>query len=115
MYTPQSAYADLTGLNSLQEVKVTARARALHEANDEVIQVSLQNPSSSLAFMVHVRAVDPKSGEDIAPIFWDDNYVSLLPGEKREVVAKYSSTEAGGKPNLMMDGWNVTPGVIPLQ
>jgi exo-1,4-beta-D-glucosaminidase len=115
VYTPQSAYADLTGLNSLQEVKVTARARALHEANDEVIQVSLQNPSSSLAFMVHVRAVDPKSGEDIAPIFWDDNYVSLLPGEKREVVAKYSSTEAGGKPNLMMDGWNVTPGVIPLQ
>ena len=115
VYTPQSAYADLTGLNSLPEAKVTATARASHEANDEVIQVSLQNPSSSLAFMVHVRAVDPKSGEDITPIFWDDNYVSLLPGERREVVAKYSSTEAAGKPNLMMDGWNITPGVIPLQ
>jgi exo-1,4-beta-D-glucosaminidase len=115
VYTPQSAYADLTGLNSLQEVKVTAAARASHEANEEVIRVSLQNPSPSVAFMVHVRAVDAKSGEDITPIFWDDNYISLLPGEKREVAARYSSTEATGKPNLMMDGWNVTPGAIPLR
>jgi exo-1,4-beta-D-glucosaminidase len=115
VYTPQSAYADLKGLNSLQVVKVTASARATHEANDEVIRVSLQNPSASLAFMVHVRAVDPKGGEDITPIFWDDNYVSLLPGEKREVAARYSSTEAAGKPNLMIEGWNVTPSAIPLQ
>jgi exo-1,4-beta-D-glucosaminidase len=115
VYTPQSAYADLTGLNSLQEAKVSAAARASHEANDEVIRVSLQNPSSSLAFMVHVHAVDPKSGEDITPIFWDDNYVSLLPGEKREMLARYSSTEAAGKPKLMVDGWNVPPAAIALE
>ena len=80
-----------------------------------MIRVSLQNPNSSLAFMVHVRAVDSKSGDDITPIFWDDNYVSLLPGEKREVVARYSSAEPAGKATLMVDGWNVTPAAIPLQ
>ena len=115
VYTPQSAYADLTGLNALKEVKVAAAARASHEGNDEVIRVSVQNPNSSLAFMVHVRAVDSKSGDDITPIFWDDNYVSLLPGEKREVVARYSSAEPAGKATLMVDGWNVTPAAIPLQ
>ena len=115
VYTPQSAYADLTGLNTLKEVKVTTSARASREAGKGVIHVSMQNPSSSLAFMVHVRAVDTKTGEDITPIFWDDNYVSLLPGERRDISAHYNSAEAPGKAKLMMDGWNVAPAAISLQ
>ncbi|HEX4489124.1 MAG TPA: beta galactosidase jelly roll domain-containing protein [Terriglobales bacterium] len=115
VYTPQSAFADMTGLNSLKEVKVTASAHASQDGNNEVVSVSLQNPSSSLAFMVRVRAVDPKSGQDVVPIFWDDNYVSLLPGEKREITAHYNSAEATGKTNLMMDGWNIASASIPVQ
>jgi exo-1,4-beta-D-glucosaminidase len=65
--------------------------------------------------MVRVWVVDSKTGQDITPIFWDDNYVSLLPGEKREITAHYSSAEAAGKATLMMDGWNLAPAAIPLQ
>jgi exo-1,4-beta-D-glucosaminidase len=114
VYTPQSAYGDLTGLNSLQEVKVNASAQASNDGKNQVVRVSLQNPSSSLAFMVRVRAVDAKTGQDIAPIFWDDNYISLLPGEKREVIAYYAPAEATGKATLMMDGWNVASTPVPI-
>jgi exo-1,4-beta-D-glucosaminidase len=114
VYTPQSAYADLSGLNTLKEVKVVTSAQAEQEGGQEVIHVSVENPSSSLAFMVRLRAVDGGTGEDIAPIFWDDNYVSLLPGEKREITARYSSREAAGKASLRVDGWNIAPAMIPL-
>ena len=41
-------------------------------------------------------------------MFWDDNYFSLLPGESREVTARFSASAAGrGKPALALGGWNV--------
>ena len=48
--------------------------------------------------------------EDLTPIFWDDNYFSLLPGEKRTVNAKFERpTGDAPKPVLVLDGWNVAP------
>jgi exo-1,4-beta-D-glucosaminidase len=47
-------------------------------------------------------------GEEILPIVWEDNYFSLLPGEKREVTASYRSSEAGtAMPAVEVSGWNV--------
>jgi len=44
------------------------------------------------------------------PVFWEDNYFSLLPGESRIVKAKFSSHAAGGRqPAVIVDGWNVAP------
>jgi exo-1,4-beta-D-glucosaminidase len=107
VYTPQSAYADLTGLNSLKPAKVTLRAIQSREGTAQVVRVIVQNPSNSLAFMVHMRLVNKNTGEDIVPIFWDDNYFSLLPGEKREVIAHFDITHDVGPAILMLDAWNV--------
>jgi exo-1,4-beta-D-glucosaminidase len=72
--------------------------------------VTLMNPGNAIAFMVHVRVTRGKGGEDITPIFWDDNYFSLLPGEKRTVTAKFRrSSQDGRKPFLVVEGWNVAP------
>ena len=39
---------------------------------------------------------------------WEDNYISLMPGEKREVSASYRASELGGaKPSVEVSGWNV--------
>src|SRR5207247_5546811 len=43
VYTPQSAYADLTGLNSLKPVKLAFRAAQSHEGSAQVVRVSVQN------------------------------------------------------------------------
>ena len=114
-YTPESAYADLTGLNTLPPVKVTVRSSMSQAGNEAVVRAFVENPSSSLAFLVHLRVAKAKSGDDVVPIFWDDNYVSLLPGEKRELSAHFASAKAGtGTLMLTVDGWNVTPASIPL-
>jgi len=40
----------------------------------------------------------------------DDNYVSLLPGESRELTARYdSSALVAMSRRLEVDGWNVAP------
>ena len=114
VYTPQSAYADLTGLNSLKPVKLSFRAAQSHEGSAQVVRVIVQNSSNSLAFMVHLRLANKNTGADIVPIFWDDNYFSLLPGEKREVGARFDAIHEVGPAVLTLDGWNVTPDQVLL-
>jgi exo-1,4-beta-D-glucosaminidase len=109
VYTPQAEFADLTGLDSLPQVSLrTSSALGNGEA-----QLTLMNPGNAIAFMVHVRVTRGKGGEDITPIFWDDNYFSLLPGEKRTVTAKFRrSSQDDRKPFLVVEGWNVAPATL---
>ena len=108
VYTPESAYADLSGLNSLPPVKLAIRGSIVQEGKEKVVRAFVENPSSSLAFMVHVRVATAKGDEDVVPIFWDDNYVSLLPGENRELTARFEAANGGdGELVLTVDGWNV--------
>jgi exo-1,4-beta-D-glucosaminidase len=47
-------------------------------------------------------------GEEILPVVWEDNYISLLPGEKREVTVTYRASELGAaKPSVEISGWNL--------
>ena len=80
-----------------------------------MVHAFVENPSSSLAFMVHLRVAKGSSGEDVVPIFWDDNYVSLMPGEKRELSARFESGKNNGEGLvLIVDGWNVVTASSPI-
>ena len=124
VYTPESSYADLTGLNNLPSTKLTVHSTISTEGTQKVVHTLVENPSSTLAFMVHLRVAksagasakdkDKENDEDVVPIFWDDNYVSLLPGEKRDLTARFDSAQAPGKLMLTVNGWNVSPSSIPL-
>jgi len=106
VYTPQAEFGDLTGLNSLPPVKLRTEA----SWGNSHARVEITNPSNAVAFMVHVRVIRSEDGQDVTPILWDDNYISLLPGEKRTVSAKFEKhTETGPatKVRLIIDGWNV--------
>ena len=49
---------------------------------DGRVHVRLRNDSQTLAFQIALRALDEHAAP-VAPAFWSDNYVSLLPGETR--------------------------------
>lgn len=108
IYTPQSAYGDLRGLSTLASAHVAAETKFSQQGSEGIVRTTVRNASPHLAFMVHLRLTD--SGEDVVPIFWDDNYFSLLPGERREVTAHFDSSKLKrGRIALAVDGWNVAP------
>jgi len=48
------------------------------------------------------------SKEPVLPVFWEDNYFSLLPKEKRVVRVEFEQKDLNGeKPLLKVEGWNV--------
>jgi exo-1,4-beta-D-glucosaminidase len=110
-YTPQTEFADFTALQDLPNASVHA---ALHPAagaeHDASFRVVVQNTGKSVAFLTRLRLVRGKERQEILPVFWKDNYISLLPGEKREVsVSVRKSDLDSAKPGLLVDGFNVAP------
>ena len=107
-YTPQKDFGDLTGLESLPQVNVETTVTAKTSAGKGTLLVRVKNPGRSVAFMVHLRLARGKGGEDVAPVLWEDNYFSMLPGEERSVAAAYDvSLLHGTDPVIEVDGFNV--------
>jgi exo-1,4-beta-D-glucosaminidase len=68
----------------------------------------LRNSGPDLAFMIRLRLIDGDSGPDITPVYWQDNYISLLPGEAREIRVAYPLPAGSGKKTMLdVGGWNV--------
>ncbi len=108
--TPLKSYADLTGLEKLPKVKLKVSSRHQTQGSEGGEIVSVKNPSSSLAFFVHLEVLKGKGGEDVHPILWQDNDFELVPGETRKVAATYRQMELGGaQPVVSVTGWNVEP------
>lgn len=105
---PQSQYADLTLLQQLPDVKLETSEKVTKKGDDTFVQVKLNNPTTNLAFMVNVDMKKKKSGESVLPVFWDENYITLLPGEKRIVSGYCHTTDLNGdKVIVVVSGWNV--------
>jgi exo-1,4-beta-D-glucosaminidase len=106
--TPTASYADYTSISQLPKVRLSESSRTEMRGEDAVTHVTLANPSKNLAFFVRLKVDRGPKGEEILPVVWEDNYISLLPGEKREITATYRAKElAGGKPGVEVSGWNV--------
>jgi exo-1,4-beta-D-glucosaminidase len=106
--TPTASYADFTEISQLPKVKLRVTDRTEHKGEDAITHVTLQNPSKNLAFFVRLKVDRGVKGEEILPVVWEDNYISLLPGEKREITATYHGSQLGtAKPAVEVSGWNV--------
>ncbi len=105
--TPTISYADFTALSQLPKVKLKVTQRSDRRGAREIMNVVIQNPSKNLAFFVRLKLNQGASGKEILPVLWQDNYISLLPGEKRELTAEYSAGGLGAaKPVVEVKGWN---------
>ena len=71
-------------MSTLPPVDLKISARTEHRGKEDITRVTIENPGKSLAFFVHLK-VNQADGEEILPVIWEDNYFSLLPGEKREL------------------------------
>jgi exo-1,4-beta-D-glucosaminidase len=104
-YTPSKGYADLTLLNSLPPAELDVTHRLETAGREGRIAVELANRSDKIAFFIELLLTDETTAEPVTPIFWQDNYVSLLPRETRTLTGTFASMER--PPILTIRGWNI--------
>jgi hypothetical protein len=51
----------------------------------------------------------------VLPAYASDNYVSLLPNERRRITVEIPATAARGGLTVTLSGWNVRSSVVPVR
>jgi len=70
--------------------------------------VTLENRSGVPAVMIRLNVVGKKDGGQILPMFYADNYFSLMPGEKKTVSLRwYEADSRGNRPEVKITGYNL--------
>lgn len=105
--TSVKEFADYTALKDMPSATVKSSAAFSSRAGTGTARVTLRNDSKVVAFFVRLQVLG-KGGQEALPVTWEDNYVSLLPGESRVISANYRVRDLhGGAPKLRVTGWNV--------
>jgi hypothetical protein len=104
---------DLTALNDLRTVTLEAKVVRRDVAGKSFFDVTLRNPGTQVAVMTHLQLRRKTSGERVLPVYYSDNYVSLVPQETRTITIEAATTDLKGEAGLVVvDGWNV--GIVPV-
>ncbi len=80
------------------------------------ITVTLRNPADGpLAFFNRVSLVDAATKQRLLPVFYTDNYISILPGESKTITLDYTPQPGAPAPLVSVRGWNVAEQFYPVK
>jgi hypothetical protein len=94
-----------------QSIGVTARARKSGE--DTRVEVVLTNQGRAPALAAKITMLDEQHAR-VLPVYYDDNYVSLLPGETRHIEV-LCPAGSGRCARVALRGWNAEPRDIAVE
>ncbi len=89
-------------------MKIEAATKMERRGSTWVLTTELHNGSAQPALMVRLKAVRERSGDRILPAIYDDNYVALMPGERRTIQTELEQADTRGeRPRMVVEGFNV--------
>ena len=118
--TDLAKWADMSALNTMPRSELDVSAQVSGSNGEKQVVITLTNPGSRVAFFVRAEITQGADGNEILPITYDDNYVTVFPHETRTVVAKFATepgkpAPGGLLPALRVEGYNVAKKVISLR
>ncbi|WP_231748773.1 sugar-binding domain-containing protein [Mycobacterium sp. M26] len=108
----QVSWADMTALNTLPKVPLDITASASDGGRE--VSVALHNPTTKIAFFERAELLTGPLADEILPIQYDDNYVTVFPGE---TVTVTGTVPDGGPPAqwVRVTGYNSAPVVVQVR
>jgi len=107
-YTPSKEFADFTQLMSMEKATINKNYSFELTGDKYIAIVTLENSSEQIAFFIELSIVNNRTKHTVLPVIWEDNYISLLPGEKRQITATFNKNNLNGAlPELAISGWNL--------
>jgi hypothetical protein len=99
---------DFRGIRSLPRFSIEAKTRVRRNGSQWEVETELSNDTNVPELMVRVKVVREKSGDLIVPAIYDDNYIALMPGERRTIhVVVEDADTRGERPRVVVKGYNV--------
>ena len=93
IYTPTIAHGDFTFINNLPKTKLMTTHNIIKGTKQTEVNVTLKNTGNHIAFFTELTLKGKTSKQWILPVFWDDNYISILPGETKSMKALINNSD----------------------
>ncbi len=101
--TPIISEANLSALQDLPPTILHVES-SWDEADGRAL-VKLTNTGAALAFFTHLKLT--KDDQELLPVFWSDNYISLMPGETRTLTVSVPNYRHRAAVEIHGEAWNV--------
>lgn len=113
LYWIADQHGDYSGLEAMKQSSPGVTAR--YDKPGEV-QVTFTNPAHNVpAFFNRVSLIDTATGERILPVFYSDNYISLMPGEQKTVTISCGAAKTTSNAAVEIHGWNTARRRVPIE
>jgi exo-1,4-beta-D-glucosaminidase len=113
--TDLAGWGDLSSLNTMPRASLKVSATFSTSKDQSTATITVTNPTDGIAFFVRAEVTQGPSGDEILPITYSENYVTLFPHETRSITASFPMNLLAGKaPTLRLEGYNVAEQMVPL-
>ena len=95
---------DLTEMEKLPTVTLESKIARTDVGGKCRLTVTLRNASHDIAVMTHVQLRRQRSGERVLPVYYTDNYISLVPNESRTFTVEADLKDLKGREGAAAGG-----------
>ncbi len=109
----QDKWADMTALNTMPPVAVEMTATQTKIGKESHVTIRLHNPTEHIAFFERATISAKRDGNEILPILYDDNYLTVFPGDTDEI---HGIVQSDTKPRwVKLEGYNTPATAVPIK
>jgi len=106
--TNLARWSNMSPLSNLPKVQLKVASEFSEQGGQGMARITLSNDSNHVAFFLRAEITRGIDGEEILPITYDDNYVTLFPHEKRVIAVGFNVSAVRGQDlGLRTGGYNV--------
>ncbi|MGB9227580.1 glycosyl hydrolase 2 galactose-binding domain-containing protein [Mycobacterium sp.] len=110
----QASWADMTALNYMPRVPLDITAQHESALRQDSVVVRLHNPTRDIAFFERAEILSSRDNDEILPIEYDDNYVTVFPGETVEIRGAIPG-QGSSASWVRVTGHNTSPITVPVK
>jgi hypothetical protein len=101
---PNADMPDMSDISKLPAVDLKISFQVKDSGKEIIVNVKVKNPTDKFSFMNRLVVTKGKGGEEVLPAFWNDNFISLLPGEEKTLTVTMAKEDLNGnKPEIKID------------
>ena len=107
-HTPVGKYADFTALNNMRTASIKTTIQPGSDGSSTT--VAIINQADVPAFFIRLNLIDA-DGQDVVPVYWSDNHVTLWPHESMKLELSYETTTSLAT-SIEVSGFNVDSNIV---
>ena len=99
---------NVKAIRDLPKIKLNEATKVVKKDGKCILSTELMNNTKTPALMVKLKVIGSKDKERILPVIFSDNYVSIMPGEKRIINTEVENSDThGNEPEVIIEGINI--------